>query len=116
MSWRRVVAAAVMLAAVASLSCVRNGRFSFSPRTGTCDGACRHYLACKEDDSPGSLRSCTAECREIFVHEGEPDTESLRVFEGMECKAAVAYVEGDGDGHSRASTSRPPARSRSQAR
>ena len=95
---------------VATLSCVRHGRFNgFSSRTGTCDGACQHYLSCKEDERPDSLSACVAECRDIFVYQGEPDRESLRTFESLECKDAVAYVEGDDDGR------RPTAKSRSRA-
>lgn len=109
-------AGAVMMMA-ALLSCARYARFQgLSSQTGTCDGACRHYLACKDDQSAASLRTCTAECRDVFVYEGEPDRDSLRMFESLECTAAIAYVEGEDDGHSRTATSprSAPGRSRAQ--
>jgi len=102
---------------VASLSCVRFGQMRrFSSQTGTCDGACRHYLDCKDDSADTSLRTCMAECSDIFVHEGEPDRDSLRVFESLECEAAVGFVEGNDDGRSRTATSRSQAKGRSQAK
>ncbi len=106
--WCGVAIGAALM--VATLSCVRYARFNgFSSRTGTCDGACQRYLSCKDDDRPDSFRSCVAECRDIFVYQGEPDRDSLRTFEGLECKDAIAYVEGDDDGR------RPTAKSRSRA-
>jgi hypothetical protein len=95
----------------ASLSCVRYARFKGAAQTGTCDGACRHYLACKDDRSPTSFNGCLADCRDIFIDQGEPDRDSLRLFEGLECSAAVGFVEGESDGHSRTATSHPPAKS-----
>jgi len=101
----------------ASLSCVRYGRFTgFSTTSGTCDGACQHYLSCKDDERPESFRTCVADCRDIFVYQGEPDRESLRTFESLECKDAVAYVEGDDDGRRPTATSRQQGPGRSQVR
>ena len=102
---------------VVTLSCVRYARLQgASSQTGSCDGACRHYLSCKDDRSADSFHECVADCREIFVHDGEPDRDSLRVFEALECKDAVAYVDGDDDGRNPTAKSRAPARGRSQAR
>jgi len=39
-------------------------------------------------------RSCVAECTEIFIEDGEPDTESLKEYERLSCSDAVAFVEG----------------------
>lgn len=117
LGWWRVVGVAVTLLAGSSLSCVRYAQYHrFTAPTGTCDGACRHYLSCKDDDSAGAHGACVAECSEIFVHEGKPDRDSLRVFEGLECKAAVAFVDGDGEGrdHTAASPSRKKGRSQAQ--
>jgi uncharacterized protein YcfJ len=104
------------IAMAASLSCVRYARFQgVASQTGTCDGACGHYLACKDDQRPESLRSCQAGCRDIFVDHGEPDRDSLRLFEGLECSAAVGFVEGDSRGHSQTATTHAPARSGTRA-
>ena len=62
---------------------------------GTCYGACDHYLGCKGDLRQESRDTCLSECREIFVQDGRPDHESLRMFEELECEAAVAFVDGE---------------------
>jgi len=83
-------------------SCVRQARTL--PRqevSGTCEGACQHYLGCKGEYSEASKQTCVTECREIFVYQGEPDRDSLEEFESLQCEAAVAFVEGDGDAGSR---------------
>jgi hypothetical protein len=109
-----VIGAALM---AATLSCVRYGRFTgFSTRGGTCDGACQHYLSCKDDERPEAFRACVADCRDIFVYQGEPDRESLRTFEGLECKDAIAYVEGDDDRSRPGATSRQPGSGTSRVR
>jgi hypothetical protein len=114
--WRGIIGVAAALLAGASLSCVRYAQYHrLSAPTGTCDGACRHYVGCKEDESAGAFSSCVDDCREIFVHEGEPDRDSLRVFEGLECKAAVAFVDGDDEGRDHTATSTPRRKGRSQA-
>jgi hypothetical protein len=100
----------------ASLSCVRYARFQgFSSQTGTCEGACRHYVSCKDDERPEAFRGCMSDCGEIFVYDGEADRDSLRAFEGLECSDAIAFVDGDEDGRDRTATRRAPARVRSQA-
>lgn len=86
-----------------------------SARTGTCDGACRHYVGCKGEPGPDALQTCMAECEEIFVYQGEPDEDSLRVFEGLDCKETIAFVDGNDDGRPRPATSRRAVKGRSQA-
>lgn len=58
--------------------------------TGTCEGACDHYLSCKRTNDAGRHQACVSECREVFQ-----DVESLRAFESLECDAVVEYVEGE---------------------
>ncbi|MBS1123599.1 MAG: hypothetical protein H6Q90_5827 [Deltaproteobacteria bacterium] len=61
-----------------------------SPRlTGTCDGACEHYVACKPGHSDGARRECTAECPEVFE-----DRDSLMAYESLTCPDAVEYIDG----------------------
>jgi len=57
--------------------------------TGTCEGACSYYLACKRSDDSVAHAACVNECREIF-----DSSETLKEFERLECKDAVAFVEG----------------------
>ena len=115
-AWRWVGGVIAVGLMAASLSCVRYARFQgFSTQTGTCEGACRHYLSCKDDDHAEASRRCVADCGEIFVHDGEPDRESLRAFEALECSDAIAFVDGDEEGRDRTATTRPPGKGRSQA-
>jgi hypothetical protein len=77
----------LVLAALAA-SCLP--RFARSRRlTGTCEGACDHYLACKDAHTPAAEQSCVTECRQVFA-----DEESLRAFESLSCRDAVEYVDG----------------------
>jgi hypothetical protein len=110
------VGAGVAILMAAALSCARYARFQgLAAQTGTCEGACRHYLGCKDDQSSKALRGCMADCSDIFVYQGEPDRDSLRMFESLECSAAVAFVEGEEDGHSRTAKSPRAAPGRSRA-
>lgn len=77
------------------MTCVRQA--TFGPRgtgTGTCEGACRHYTSCKGTSDRGVRDACIQECTEIFIEDGEADTESLKEFERLSCEDAVAFVEG----------------------
>jgi hypothetical protein len=104
-----------LVMAAALLSCVRYARMQTFTSTGTCAGACRHYLACKGDGSDASQKVCEEDCGEIFVDDGEPDRESLREFEGLDCEIAVAFVDGDGGRRDRSAGSHPAVGRRSQA-
>ncbi|MCA9674197.1 MAG: hypothetical protein KC464_04065 [Myxococcales bacterium] len=57
--------------------------------TGTCEGACEHYLSCKHASGEPAQQACVAECRTVFQ-----DDESLRAFESLTCRDTVEYVEG----------------------
>jgi hypothetical protein len=57
--------------------------------TGTCDGACTHYLACKGGGGDTERQRCRAECPEVFS-----DRDSLMAFESLSCVNAVEYVDG----------------------
>ena len=61
-----------------------------SPRlTGTCAGACDHYVECKPGHEQVDRDRCAQECPNVF---GDPD--SLMAFESLTCKDAVEYVDG----------------------
>ncbi|HEY3805244.1 MAG TPA: hypothetical protein VGL61_21690 [Kofleriaceae bacterium] len=61
-----------------------------SPRlTGTCAGACDHYVECKPGHAPTDRDRCARECPNAF---GDPD--SLMAYESLSCQDAVEYVDG----------------------
>lgn len=85
----RAVAAALLVAAALSGCLVR---YITGPQlTGTCKGACDHYVGCRaEPDRDGSVRrGCVAECPGVFT-----DRDSLMAFESLACPDAVEFVEG----------------------
>jgi hypothetical protein len=57
--------------------------------TGTCEGACSHYVECKAGAGRVERRRCEAECPEVFA-----DRDSLMAYESLACADAVEYVEG----------------------
>ncbi|HEY1547352.1 MAG TPA: hypothetical protein VGG28_06010, partial [Kofleriaceae bacterium] len=61
-----------------------------SPRlTGTCTGACDHYVECKPGHEQLDRDRCAHECPNVFA-----DPDSLMAFESLSCKDAVEYVDG----------------------
>jgi hypothetical protein len=88
-----VVAGAVAL--VIGAGCVKRQTAGSSPITGTCEGACEHYTSCKRTDDPKMLRECVRDCTAIYTDDrGVEDTETLGLFERLDCEAAVSFVEG----------------------
>lgn len=71
-------------------SCRLDGAYQKRKLTGTCEGACDHYLACKRTDSAVMRSACVDECRDVLQ-----DPASLRAFESLECTDTIEYVEGD---------------------
>jgi hypothetical protein len=57
--------------------------------TGTCSGACTHYVACKPGAGNAERDRCRAECPDVFG-----DRDSLMAFESLSCADAVEYVDG----------------------
>jgi hypothetical protein len=62
--------------------------------TGTCNGACDHYLACKQQSDPTARQKCLTECPQVFS-----DPQSLRMFENLSCRDAVEFVDGTARSH-----------------
>jgi hypothetical protein len=81
-------AAAVGLALGAAPGCVVQ-RLTGPQLTGTCDGACAHYVECKPGHSTGDGDRCRRECPEVFS-----DRDSLMGYESLACEDAVEYVDG----------------------
>src|SRR5262245_26552357 len=57
--------------------------------TGTCQGACDHYIECKPGHTDADRARCETECPGVFS-----DRDSLMAFESLSCKNAVEYVDG----------------------
>ncbi len=57
--------------------------------TGTCAGACAHYVACKPAHPAPDHARCELECPDVFG-----DSDSLMAFESLRCRDAVEYVDG----------------------
>ena len=87
----RAALIAVVGAALAAAAC-RPPAFITGPRiTGTCAGACDHYLDCRGGGATERMRtSCVADCRGVFS-----DPESLGAFESLSCQDTIEYVEGE---------------------
>ena len=77
-----------LLIAVMISSCVV--RRIMGPRlTGTCEGACGHYVSCKSGAGAEDKRRCNMECPDVFS-----DRDSLMAYESLACPDAVEYVDG----------------------
>lgn len=57
--------------------------------TGTCDGACAHYIECKPGHPEADRRTCIQECPQVFS-----DRDSIMGYESLACHDAVEYVDG----------------------
>jgi len=91
----RLLALAVALCALPSMTCTRQVRTrNAGYSTGTCEGACRHYTSCRGSEDAVTFDSCVRECSDIFVTDGDIDSESLKEFEQLECADAISFVEG----------------------
>lgn len=85
----RSVTIALLVAALISGCIVRH--VIGGPRlTGTCNGACDHYVECKPGHGDADGHRCRTECPDVFA-----DRDSLMAYEGLSCDAAVSFVDGD---------------------
>ncbi|MEO8548709.1 MAG: hypothetical protein ABI678_02000 [Kofleriaceae bacterium] len=76
--------------ALALTACIVK-QFSTGPRlTGTCEGACDHYVECKPGHPSEAMTRCQTECPQVFS-----DEDSLRGFESLSCKDTLEYVDGN---------------------
>jgi hypothetical protein len=57
--------------------------------TGTCDGACQHYMECKTAGTPVDRTRCNTECPDVFE-----DRDSLMAYESLSCPDAVDFIDG----------------------
>jgi hypothetical protein len=88
--WAAVVLGLAIGAAMPASGCVvRN--FTGPQLTGTCNGACAHYVQCKPGHGDTDRTRCLAECPDVFS-----DRDSLMAYESLACDDAVDYVDGHG--------------------
>jgi hypothetical protein len=76
------------LLALSMLGCVVQ-RLTGPRLTGTCDGACAHYVQCKPGHSDADHSRCLSECPDVFS-----DRDSLMGYESLVCDDAVEFVDG----------------------
>lgn len=74
--------------ALGMASCIVK-RFSGPTLTGTCDGACNHYVECKPGHAAADGARCRQECPDVFS-----DRDSIMGYESLACEDAVEYVDG----------------------
>jgi hypothetical protein len=88
--WPSFALAALFVAfgALAAAGCIVQ-RFTAPQLTGTCDGACSHYVQCKPGHSNVDRNRCSAECPDVFS-----DRDSLMAYESLACPDAVEFVDG----------------------
>jgi hypothetical protein len=65
-------------------------RFTGPQLTGTCDGACAHYVQCKPGHGEADRTRCLAECPDVFS-----DQDSLMAYESLACDDAVDFIDGN---------------------
>ena len=80
-------AAALLILLLAG--CVVKHLVSGPRLTGTCKGACDHYIECKRGANKQDRMQCEAECPDVFS-----DRDSLMAYESLSCQNAVEYVDG----------------------
>lgn len=84
---RGLFAAAIILSLFTS--CIVKHLVGGPKLTGTCGGACAHYIECKPGGTSADRTRCESECPQVFS-----DRDSLMAFESMSCKNTVEFVEG----------------------
>ena len=77
-----------LVIALSLISCIVR-RLSGPQLTGTCDGACAHYIQCKPGHGELDRTRCLSECPDVFS-----DRDSLMAYESLTCDDAVDYVDG----------------------
>ena len=85
---RSIVIALIAAASIAG--CIVRHVPGTTRATGTCAGACDHYVACKPGHSDADRDRCRNECPQVFA-----DRDSLTAFEGLGCEDTVTFVDGD---------------------
>lgn len=92
----RVAIAFILLAfAAVATGCVKKQTMATQSYSGSCEGACRHYVVCKSEDDGRIYRACVRECRIIFAEDGVEDQGTLGELERLDCEEVLGFIEGD---------------------
>ncbi len=84
---RRILVVALAVAGAITGCAIRQ---LVGPRvTGTCDGACKHYIDCKPNHPHADLERCEQECPDVLG-----DSDARVEFERLSCDDAVEFVDG----------------------
>ena len=75
--------------ALSMVGCVVN-RLTGPQLTGTCGGACAHYVQCKPGHRDADRTRCMVECPDVFS-----DRDSLMAYETLTCDDAVEFIDGN---------------------
>lgn len=94
---------AIAMGAMAVNGCIVR-RFTGPKLTGTCEGACDHYVECKPGHSKVDRARCVTECPDAFS-----DRDLLMAYETLSCEDAVEYVDGTAARTAKTSTVNPAA-------
>jgi hypothetical protein len=78
-----------LLIAILVSSCIVKRIVRGPTLTGTCKGACDHYVECKAKARAEDRQRCETECPDVFS-----DRDSLMAYESLTCQDAVEYVDG----------------------
>ena len=78
----------VLVIGIVGASCIVR-RLTGPRLTGTCSGACDHYIECKPGHADRDRARCETECPDVFA-----DRDSLMAYESLSCQDAVEYVDG----------------------
>ena len=84
----KLLALASLFAMVIASCVVR--RISGPRLTGTCIGACAHYIECKDGHLETDRTRCQSECPLVLG-----DADSLMAYESLTCADAVEFVDGN---------------------
>lgn len=79
-----------VIVALVIASCMTPRRVNAPRLTGTCEGVCAHYIACKPGHPEDDRARCETECPIVFG----ADRDALMSFESLSCRNAVEYIDG----------------------
>ena len=85
-----VLGLVIVLSIVLSIAGCIVKRLGSPQLTGTCDGACAHYIECKPGHPETDRARCVSECPQVFS-----DRDSIMGYESLACDDAVEYIDGN---------------------
>lgn len=77
-----------------TVGCVKSQSVTRTRASGSCAGACSHYISCSGKDSKEVYAACFRECRFAYSDRGNEDKRTLGHIESFDCAEIVSFVEG----------------------